>query len=143
MSGDRPAPDLERQVVIDNEYVTLWYRPDGRIVHHRLHRFVVRRAFEEFLLAGVDLLLRHRAACWLSDDRANPVLAPDLQAWAREQWFPLARAAGWRHWAMLPPSSELGRWTTQRAVDEYAAAGIEFRAFADEAAALDWLRDRR
>ncbi len=130
---------MAAQVLIDNPYVTLWYHPEAKIVHHQMHRFIVESVFREFLQAGTQAMKQHGGCKWLSDDRKNPVLAQSLHDWAREHWFPQTREAGWKYWAIVAPREELGQWTMQRAVDEYRALGITAKYFDDPDEALRWL----
>ncbi|AXQ28656.1 hypothetical protein D0B54_08165 [Solimonas sp. K1W22B-7] len=131
---------MPAQVLIDNPYVTLWYHPETKIVHHQMHRFIVESVFREFLQAGTQAMKQHGACKWLSDDRKNPVLAQSLHDWARDHWFPQTRKAGWKYWAIVAPEEELGQWTMQRAVDEYRAMGITAKYFSDPDEALRWLQ---
>src|SRR5262245_33432777 len=64
-------------VVIDNPFATLWYHPEKRIVHHRIHQFISGNAFRELLLTGTEILTKNQATKWLSDDRMNAVLRPE------------------------------------------------------------------
>ncbi|HSW12592.1 MAG TPA: hypothetical protein VLI06_07100 [Solimonas sp.] len=130
---------MPAEVLIDNHYVTLWYHPESKIVHHQMHRFIVESAFREFLLAGTAALQRHGACKWLSDDRRNPVLAQTLQDWARDHWFPQTRAGGWKYWAIVMPEDALGQWTMERAVAEFQAQGITAKYFSDPDTAMAWL----
>lgn len=61
-------------LILDNEYVTLWYYPELKIVHHRMHQMPDSTAFRELLSAGANVVERHRAPKWLSDDRNNTLL---------------------------------------------------------------------
>ncbi len=31
---------MNRTTEIDNEFVTMWYYPDEKIVHHQFHKFI-------------------------------------------------------------------------------------------------------
>lgn len=130
-----PSP----QVLIDNPYVTLWYHPETKIVHHQMHKFVIDVVFREFLTAGARTLKENGACKWLSDDRRNPVLAQTLHDWSREHWFPQTRDAGWKYWAIVMPEDALGQWTMDRAVSEYKDQGITARYFSDPTEAMRWL----
>ena len=131
---------MAAQVLIDNPYVTLWYHPETKIVHHQMHKFIIESVFRDFHEAGTLALKQHGAQKWLSDDRKNPVLAQSLHEWARDHWFPKTRDAGWKYWAIVAPEEELGQWTMDRAVEDYRAQGIIARYFREPDEAMQWLR---
>lgn len=130
------------ETLLSNHYVTLWFHPEDKIVHHQMHGFVPEALFREFLLAGVERMRREQACKWLSDDRRNPVLAASLHEWARDHWFPQAVAAGWKFWAIVQPEDMLGQWSMERAVMDYRAQGIVARYFGDPDSAMQWLRQQ-
>src|SRR5690349_12528592 len=61
-------PEGERSmaavVIIDNPFATLWYHPEKRIVHHRIHQFISGKAFRDLLLTGTDVLTKNQATKW-------------------------------------------------------------------------------
>jgi hypothetical protein len=145
MTTAAPAAALgvrRRDTIIDNDYVTLWFYPETRIVHHQMKRFVVLERFQEFLTTGARLLREHGGCKWLSDDRNNPVLAPDLRAWSTEHWVPPTIAAGWKYWAILAPEKDIGLWSMRRAVDEIGRQGVKAHYFLEVDEALRWLESQ-
>ncbi len=94
--------------VIDDEYASLWYHPDAKIVHHKIKRFLVEGMFERLLTTGAELLEQHGAKKWLSDDRDNVVIAPEDIAWGEARWVPRAAEAGLKYWGVVLPSGAVG-----------------------------------
>lgn len=126
-------------ILLDNRYVTLWFHPGARIVHHAMHRFVPMEAMRELLLTGLEAMVAHAGCKWLSDDRKGPVVdAPRVQ-WAREHWGPALLEAGFRYWAVVPSEAAMGRWGMERAIAEYRAAGVDVRLLATPEEAMAWL----
>jgi hypothetical protein len=125
--------------IIDNPYATLWYHPDKGIVHHQIHQFIRGNAFRELLLAGTNVLIKHRAQKWLSDDRANAVLRPEDVEWSHEHWFPQTAQAGWKYWAIVQPSKVVGQVTMKNLAATYGQYGITSQAFTDPKDAMWWL----
>jgi hypothetical protein len=39
-SPGQPKACMQSQVIIDNPYVTMWYHPAKKIVHHKIHKFI-------------------------------------------------------------------------------------------------------
>jgi hypothetical protein len=125
--------------IIDNPYVTLWYHPDTKIVHHQLHKFVSGKEFREFLLAGMDVLAKNKAKKWLSDDRSNSVLRKEDLEWGDQHWFPQTAQAGWKYWAIVQPEKVLAQVGMERLAKQYAKFGVTSKFFSDAREALSWL----
>ncbi|HEX7491581.1 MAG TPA: hypothetical protein VF337_07735 [Candidatus Limnocylindrales bacterium] len=127
------------EVILDNEHATLWYRPDTRIVHHQIHKFVHGDSLRNVLNQGLEPVKLHKAQKWLSDDRANSALTPDDTTWAQTVWFPQVVAAGWKHWAVVMPEKVVGQLNMKQWVTQYKSLGINSQVFADPDEALKWL----
>ncbi len=130
---------MSASVVLDNEYITVWYHPEKKIVHHKFHKFIHGQAFRDGLNAGVELMKKHKAQKWLSDDRANSALPPEDVEWAKGDWFPRTLAAGWKYWALVQPEKVIGQINMQNFTEPYAKQGVTVRLFSDPDAALAWL----
>ncbi len=125
--------------IIDNDYATLSYHTDSKVVHHEFKKFVHGQPFREVLTAGWDLMKKNGSTKWLSDDRGNSALGPDDAQWAQTTWFPGVKAAGWKHWAVVMPEKAIGQLNMKQWISTYAALGINSQLFTDPAAALTWL----
>lgn len=125
--------------VLETPSVTLWYHPDSRIVHHEIRKFVTGKDFRNLLTAGSDVLRKHLAKKWLSDDRGQWVLAKDDLAWSEALWAPQAAKAGWKYWAIVRADKVLAAAAMDRLVTKYAALGVSARFFTDPRNALSWL----
>jgi hypothetical protein len=128
---------MSRILVFDSTLITVWAYPGRRLIHHRMKSFCHGDEFRGGLNRGLEALQRYRATKWLSDDRANSVL-PEDEAWAAQDWFPRAKAAGWTHWAMVP-AGVLGHNRASRFVKNYLELGISARMFSDLDDAMKWL----
>jgi hypothetical protein len=125
--------------IVDNPYVTLWYHPDKKIVHHQIHKFVTGNDFRTFLLAGTEVLRKNLARKWLSDDRANMVLGKADLDWSQAQWAPQTAQAGWRYWAIVKPEKVLATVAMEQLVTKYATLGVSASFFANPRDAMTWL----
>jgi hypothetical protein len=132
-----PAP----RTIVTNEFATLLYHPQHKIVHHTFHQPVWGASFRDVLTRGVELLERRGATKWLSDDRANGALRPDDGKWAMEVWSRRAIAAGWKYWAIVMPDAGLGKANMRRFIREYADQGVTVQIFGSPEEALTWLRN--
>ncbi len=126
--------------IIDNEYATLVYENEAKIVHHTFHKPISGEPFRQVLNTGIETLRSHGASKWLSDDRGNSALPDDDTAWAQSNWFPRAVAAGWKYWALVVPEDIMARMNLAEFVQSYYDQGLRIMVFTQPAAALDWLR---
>lgn len=54
-------------------------------------------------------------------------------------WGPQAVAAGWKYWALVPPTDMLGSANMARVVEIYGALGVTVRTFETPDAGMKWL----
>ncbi len=126
-------------VGLDNEYVSVSIDTDKRMVSHMFKKYIYGDAFREALSTGAELMEKHKATKWLSDDRNNGALPkPDME-WSMGVWFPRVKKAGWKHWALVLPKLVVGQMNMKAFTDQYAKEGLEVRVFDDPAAAKAWL----
>jgi hypothetical protein len=130
---------MARQTIIETPFVTMWYHPEKGVVHHQIHKFIAGPPFRELLLTGSDLIRKHQARKWLSDDRENSALRQDDFEWSETEWAPLTAKAGWRYWAIVQPGKVLGQVAMQRLKDKYGKLGVTTQLFTDPIAAMNWL----
>jgi len=131
--------DMERELLLENAFASLWCYPGLGIVHHQFHQAIFGQAFKDVLNLGLEQFQAGRAHKWLSDDRANTILPPDDSAWSTEYWMPRILEAGWTHWAIVLPERRLGQINMRRLLEEIRARQVVVATFADPAAALAWL----
>lgn len=130
---------MPKLTIIDNEYASLWFYPEHKIVHHKFHQFIFGQPFRDVLNRGADLLQQHHAQKWLSDDRNNSALRPEDKAWSQTEWFPRVVNAGWKYWALVMPQKIVGQMNMKAIVDDYARQGVVVRVFSDPEKAMQWL----
>jgi hypothetical protein len=133
---------MPKITIEDNEYVTLWYHPEKKIVHHECHKFVYGEVFRDFLLKGTETMKKNGANKWLSDDRKNPVLRTEDTEWGQANWFPQTLQVGWKYWAIVQPEGAIGKISMKKLVDIYAQAGITAQYFDNPEDALKWLESQ-
>lgn len=133
---------MSSQIVLDNDYATLWYHPEKKIVHHMMKKFTGGKDLRELLDKGYDLLKTNGASSWLSDDRNNGALSAADEEWAKTNWFPRVLNAGWKYWAIVMPEKVIGQMNIKRFVSDYARAGISANLFSDPSEAMRWLESR-
>ncbi len=127
--------------VLKNEFATLTYHPDARIVHHTFHQPISGAEFRSVLNTGAETLQKYGAAKWLSDDRKNMALPEDDTQWSMTDWFPRAVRAGWKYWALVVPPDFLARLNLAEFVESYFEQGLRIMVFTEPDEALEWLRN--
>ena len=130
------------QTIIDNEYVTMWYYTDKKIVHHTFHKFLHGQPLRECLTRGIELFKKNSASKWLSDDRNNSALPKEDMEWAQTSWFPQVVAAGWKYWAIVLPEQIIGQLNMKRLIKQYSEAGVTAQIFSDPQKAMQWLENQ-
>lgn len=130
---------MQPTIVLENKTATLVYHPEQRIVHHTFHQFVFGEAFRAILTTGAELMEKHRATKWLSDDRGNSALSEADADWAVKTWQPRVMKAGWKYWAVVLPARVVGQMNMQRWLKLYSDQGITAQVFSEPTAALAWL----
>jgi hypothetical protein len=130
---------MNAMTILDNEYATLVYHPESKIVHHVFHKPISGEEFRKVLDGGIALLQKHEARKWLSDDRNNSALSDEDTEWSKSDWFPRAQAAGWKFWALVVPPDLMARMNLKEFVDTYFDAGLRTMVFTDPEEAKEWL----
>ncbi len=100
---------MEEKTLVHNEFITMWYYPKRKIVHHIIHKYVYGEFFRDAMSMGVETLKMYRAHKWLSDDRSYAAVSKEDIEWGMTVWAPRAIGAGWRHWAIVLPKSLIGQ----------------------------------
>lgn len=130
---------MAKEVILDNEFATLWYDPAAKIISHQIKKFIPTPQLKELLNKGNDVMKTKGAKKWLSDDRNNGALPQDAQEWSAQDWFPRMVKAGWKFWALLVPGTTVGQLSIKRRAEEYSKAGVTTQVFSDAEAAQKWL----
>lgn len=130
---------MSKITVVDTPKVTLWFHPEEKIVHHCVHKFVYGDEFHDFLLKGTDLMKKHGAKKWLSNDQSNTVLRQEDIDWGEVNWFPQTVAAGWKYWAIVQPKAVVAQMNMDDLAKHYAEAGVIAKFFTSEEEAWNWL----
>jgi hypothetical protein len=130
---------MQKIVVIETRELDLFYYEDKKILHHVLHRYPGVTKMEQALEAGLEVLNDRRAQKWLSDNRNGAAWPKSHHEWAETSWGPRAAKAGWRYWALIPPTELLGQQSMLRMVKIYGALGVTVRVFERVDEGLGWL----
>ena len=133
-------PNHERQLILQNDHITLWYYPGPKIVHHQMVQTPSSEEFRELLTEGAETLERFRAIKWLSDDRGNTLLRPHDEEWADSVWLPRVLRVGFKFWAIVLPQAAIGKLNMHRLANQHAQRGITSRIETMPYPAFEWLK---
>lgn len=131
---------MSAQIVLENEFITIWYYPDTKVVHHKVHKHLFGQSFRDALTLGTETLKKNKATKWLSDDRDNSVVNKEDEEWGKTVWFAETLKAGWKFWAIVQPAKILGQMNIKRIVETFSNAGIKAQFFSDPDEAMKWLQ---
>ncbi len=126
-------------VGLENDSASVCVYTEKKMVHHVFKKYIYGDALRAALSTGAELMEKHKATKWLSDDRNNAALSKADSDWAAGVWFPRAKAAGWKTWAIVLPRMTIGKMNMQMFIDQYQQQGIQVRVFDDPAEAMTWL----
>lgn len=128
------------ETILENDYATLWYHPESKIVHHKFHKFIYGEKFRAVLNRGLEILEEHGAQKWLSDDRLNSALPKEDGIWVGTEWNARVIAAGSKFWAVVLPDKILGQTNMNRFMKDSIDKGFVVKVFEDPDEALEWLK---
>lgn len=131
---------MDKELIVDTAYASLWYYPEDKIIHHEFHKFIHGDMFRDVLMQGFETFRHHGVQKWLSDDRKNTTVPQSDIEWANENWFTAMKEAGWQYWAMVMPDSKVGQASMRRIIESYSARGVTVETFDTPQDALDWLK---
>lgn len=134
---------MPKQTIIDNEFITMWYYPEEKILHHQFHtRVIFGDYFRDALNKGTELLKNNNACKWLSDDRTNVVFTQEDMIWGMHNWSSRALEAGWKYWAIVKPNHAFGMISFDEFIDYYKPRGLIIELFDDVDKAFEWLKEQ-
>jgi hypothetical protein len=126
-------------IIVDNEYITLRYLPDKRIIYHTIHKPIDGQPLKDALNAGTEALKQYGACKWLSDDRKNGPLSQEMLDWGLKDWDPRTIAAGWKYWANVVPQELSAAGTLMPLIQILYDMGLRMMVFTDLENAIQWL----
>jgi hypothetical protein len=127
------------ETIFDSPSGTIWYHPDKKILHHKIHKYMYDKVFMDFLMLGTQTMKEKGAHKWLSDDQTNMAISKEFIAWGLAEWFPKTIAAGWQYWAIVRPKNLIGQLDLEKLAKEYGSMGITAKFFDNSDEAMDWL----
>jgi hypothetical protein len=125
--------------MLETEQVVLWYYPQLKLVHHKMLQVPDSASFRELLNKGADVVEHFKVTRWLSDDRANTTLPEADKEWADREWLPRVIRAGFKYWAIVLPTSAIGKLNMRRIATHHAGQGVTSLMTDTFEEAFDWI----
>jgi hypothetical protein len=132
----------DRETIHDNEFISIYYYPDKKIIHHEFHKRASGQILQDAFTAGADLMEKTSCQKWLSDDRKNSVYAEEDRNWSANNFRPRIIKAGMKFWAILLPEKAMGQLNMKTVIAEYAEKGVTIQIFEDAIEAMKWLESQ-
>jgi hypothetical protein len=125
-------------IVLDNEYITLRYLPDKKMLYHTVHKPISGQPQRDALSVGFDALQKYGISKWLSDDRNNGPVSEEDMAWATAN---LRRPieAGWKYWALVVPQMVVAAGAMIPTIQTLYNFGLRMEVFSKLEEAFEWL----
>lgn len=130
---------MARIVIATNEYITLEYLTDKKIVYHTIHQPVGGKILRDVLNVGTETLAKYGACKWLSDDRKNGPLSEEDRNWGYEDWNRRTIDAGWKYWALVVPQEMADAGTMAPTIQALYTLGLRMMVFTEVEDAMSWL----
>ena len=125
--------------VIENEYATIQFHMDKRIVHHTILKYVYGDNLRTPMDEGIKLLTEYGALKWLSDFHQQSAIIKEDMEWIKEDWLPRAILTKWKNWAVVLPAKTVGQLSINRLATAFTERGITVETFTDPRAAFEWI----
>lgn len=127
--------------IVKNEYITLEYLPDKKLIYHIIHKPIggEPEMLKDALNAGTEALKKYGVCKWLSDDRKNGPLPPEVLEWGFSDWNARTIAAGWKYWANVVPQEMAAAGTLAPVIEDVYRYGLRMMVFTKVDEAFEWL----
>jgi hypothetical protein len=126
-------------IIVSNKFITVRYLDDQKIIYHTVHEPIPDQPLKDALNAGTEALREYGACKWLSDDRKNGPVSPEIAEWGRQDWNPRTIAAGWKYWANVVPEEVAAAGALAPVIENLFNLGLRMMVFTDLESAFEWL----
>lgn len=130
---------MSQNILVDNEYITIIYLPDKKMVYHTIHKPVGGQIFRDALNVGTEALKKYKVCKWLSDDRKNGPLSAEDANWGFDDWNRRTIEAGWKYWAVVVPEKLAAAGTLSKTIMDLSRLNLRMMVFTNLEEAFKWL----
>lgn len=136
---EKTIDNAKKELFLDNEFASLWYFPEEKIISHQFKRFAKGDDFRNVLLTGAEKFEQKGCTKWLSNDQKIGILNKEDTDWGETNWTPRVIKAGWKQWAHIMPERAAGKLRTKEVIKHFQSFGVEVRTFENPDDAYQWL----
>ena len=132
-------------VLVMNDYITLEYRPEEKMLYHTIHQPIgieQIQLLKDALNAGTNALKQYGITKWLSDDRLNGPLTPEFLNWSLKEWCPRTIGVGWKYWANVVPRELTAAGTLMPVINNLHKLGLTMQVFTKLEEGVKWLSEK-
>lgn len=127
-------------ILVENEYVTLKYLPEKKMLFHVFHKPSSGETLRHVLTTGMEAMQTYGISKWLSDDRLNGPMTDEDYQWGKTNVTRRAPDVGWKYWALVIPHDLIATESMARVLTEVWELGkLKAEVFPDVEAAMIWL----
>jgi hypothetical protein len=130
---------MTSNIIVQNEFITIEYRPDTEAIYHKVHRPISGQAMYDAIGKATDFLRDNGITKWLADDRDNGPLSPEDEDWALNVWSKRAISFGWKYWAIVVPTELVAASSMIAVIEYFHSLGLLMRVFSNADEAHQWL----
>jgi len=130
---------VAKELVFENEFATLSYDTESRIVQSVVKQSIPVEKMKELLNKICETLKSRSATKLTTDARKTGILPPEFDEWRRKDWVPRMVRAGWKHWAPVFPPSVITQLHMKRLIKDFQDVGIQVQPVTSPEEALQWL----
>ncbi|MBN2529968.1 MAG: hypothetical protein JXR76_26495 [Deltaproteobacteria bacterium] len=132
---------MTKELIVENDFYSIWYHPDSKIVHNQFHQYTYGDKFRNCLNDGLKVLEEKHAVKWLSDDRKNSAIPVADREWTMQNWVPRIAKMGWKYWAIIVPKSVIGKMNLEWFAGEIGIKDLTIKMFSEIEDGMNWIID--
>ena len=130
---------MSKVTIFDDEYITLKYLPDKKMLFHTVHP-VSGQPLRDALLAGYEAIQKYGISKWLSDDRKNGPMSQEDREWGNKNLNKRAEEIGWKYWALVVPEVVVAAGSMLPTIEAlYQLGNLRVQVFSNTDDAIEWL----
>lgn len=130
---------MSETIILDNQYITIRYLPDKKMIYHTVHQPFSGQPLRDALVAGFDALQEHKVCKWLSDERKNGPMSADDVEWGNKNLNQRSMEAGWKYWALVVPEQVVAAGAMVPTMNALYELGLRMMVFVSVEEAFEWL----
>jgi hypothetical protein len=126
-------------VHVDEPWLSISWDREHRCVYAEFKKFANSTEFRAGTMKIIDAIRERRASALISDNRRLEGVVYEDQLWLRDNWVPLAVAAGIKRIGVVVARQGLGKVATEEIIGRFGKTEFLTRTFDSLADAQEWV----